>query len=380
MGDFFAVVFVILAVMGFAAFRKEFTGRPMSWWWLLLGVTAAAAGTRVVSYFALSGQIHAASWTPSAELGHVSIAWYLNTLSRFSAVTLSAVAMVNVVAGVATVAGVFLLSSMLFPGLLPALMAGLFAVAWPAHLALSGSVTVMVPFVMFLVWTSLCQLVYVRQGDIRVHLLAAMFFLFAVFARPEGVVLAAPLLLVSWLKLPWRDWLKPAFFVPVAAEAAVVAIRLATIGGGPQYTDSFLGSEVEWGAFISNLGAWLFDWSRVPLAAMLLWAVGMAARPWRRLRTETALMALWFLLGVAVYYHVSMVDTYQGGRVSLIFMAPLAFLTAAAGELLGRWNHRGKWWAVAVLAAWLALSPLIHLKSMGEDYRAVYETNFLTEA
>lgn len=381
MGDFFIVLFVIFTVMGFGGFKKEFSGRPLTWWWVLLGVITMALGARIVSFFLLSGEIHAAPWTPSTELGHVSVAWYLNTVSRFAAVTLDVVAMLNVLAGTATVLGVYLLSSMLFPGILPSFLAGLFTLTWPAHLALSAGVSVMVPFAMFLVWALLCQLVYVRQRDMAVHMLGVLFFLSAVFGRPEGIVIAAALMVVPFVKVPWREWLAPHFWVPVGLEVAIMAIRAATLGSGPEYPDSFLSLTVEWRAFINNLGVWLFNWSRMPLAAMVLWAVGLAARPWKRLRSETILMAVWFVLGVAVYYHVSMVDDLQGGRVSLVFLAPLAFFTASAGEFLARMRPRVRWCAVGVVTLWLAISPLMHHTSIRKEYKAEkYETNFLLEA
>jgi len=380
MGDFFIVLFAIMAFLALALFKQQFSSRSMAWWWLMVSVVAVALIVRALVYLLGAEGQHAAVWTPAAELPHVSVAWYLNTIGRFSLVTLKTVTMLNLVVGLVTVVGVYLLFSMLFEGLLlPPFVAALFVAASPAHAALSCTVTVMVPLVALLVWMMVAQLLYVRTGNIKAHLLAAACCLFAVFARPEAVVLIVPLLAYPFLMVQRSNWLKPAFFVPVLLELLVVAARVSTLHLAPDYPDGFLKPGFSAAALFNNTGVWLFAFTRVSFAAMLLWAVGIAARPWKRDLGTSVIMLAWFLLGLAVYYHVDMTQTFLGGRVSLFFLPVFAFLAAHGSAFLASMEHRQRRWAIAVVIVYLLLSPLIHSRAMVQDYKAVYESNYLVE-
>jgi hypothetical protein len=379
-GDFFVILLLVLLGVALPGFRKALAGRPLAWWWLLAGVTAAAAAARVVALLAGLEAQHPAAWTASSELPHVSIAWYLNLLGRFSVVTLTSISILNVVGGVLTVAGIYVAVSCLSEGLLPPFVAALFVAASPAHVALSASVAATVPLLAFLVWMFACKLLFLRRMDIRMHLLASGLCLFALFARPEAIVFVIPLILFPLAKVERKQWLKPALWIPCLVELGLVAVRAATLPGGPDYPDRFLSCDVALEAFLSNASVWLVGFSRVSFGAMLLWILGLVGQPWKRDLPATIAMALLFLLGLAVYYHVDLSESFQGGRVSLIFLLPLAFLTGEGARYLANLNHPRRGWAVAFLILWLLAGPLIHAKAVAQDYKAVYDTNFMIEA
>lgn len=379
-GDFFFVLLLIAFFAALGAFKMEFASRSMQWWWGLVGVGAYAFAVRLVLFFVFSEHVDAAAWAPSSELPHVSIAWYLNTVGRFSAMSLTLISLLNLIAGVAAVVGVYMLLSFMFEGTIAPVMGALFVASWPAHAALSCSLTVMTPFATLLIWSALAQFLYLRTRDVRAHLLGAALTLFAVFARPEAWVLVLPLLVHPFFAVERKAWTKVSFFGPIALQLLAVAARLATLTAAPDSPDAFLTTTIAPVAFFNNVGVWLFGLGRMPFAAVVLWAVGIASKPWKRDLRGAVLMLAWFLLGLGIYYHVDLTGTLQGGRVSLFFAAPLAWLVASGTEFIMSLKHRRKSWALAVLALWLLLAPVIHMRALEQDYRATYDANFLMEA
>ena len=380
MGDLFVVLLAVAAFLALSAFRQYFGSRPMAWWWLLLGCGVVAVAVRTTVYLLGLGVEHSGVWTPSAELPHVSTAWYLNMVSRFSLVTLKTVTVVNILFGVGTVVGVFVVASIFFEGLLAPLVAGLFVATLPAHAALSCSITTMIPLVFFLVWLLVGKALFSVTGNIRAHLFAAACTLFAVFARPEALVLVLPAVIYPFLAMKRAEWLKAGFLVPLALETTVIAVRIATLHLAPDYPDRFLSLELDVRALFNNLGVWVFSFGRMPFVAMLLWAVGIAARPWRTNLGASLVLGAWFLLAIAVYFHVDLSETFQGGRVSLVLVPVLALLAAQGGAALSAMKHKQRRWAIALVIVWLLLVPLIHSRALMQDYKAVYDTNYLVEA
>ena len=204
--------------------------------------------------------------------------------------------------------------------------------------------------------------------------------LFALFARPEGLVLALPALALV-PTLATREQLRRLdCWGPLVAQVVVLAARGITIGHGPEQVDPFLSWQVDWAAIHANIGNWLIGFGRVSFAAMLFWAMGIAARPWKSERALSLVMAGWFLLGVAVYFHVDMTTSFQGGRVALYFLLPLAWLAGHGARFLVGLKHTQKWWLLVLLVLWLLFSPLIHRSAVDRDFKATYRHNFLIEA
>ncbi len=380
LGDFFLLLLLAGVVLAAPAFRKVFAGRTIGWWWLLVGVGLLAVGLRVLFFVAWGEDQSHAVWTPSADLPHVSLAWFLNTISRFFVVTLNLVTMLNIAAGALTVVGIFLMCSLAFPGLLAPALAALFVATLPAHVALSASVTVMIPFSALLVWTFVTLSVYERTGSAPAHFLAALLGVFTLFARPEALVFVVPLMLFYAARVRPRDWLKPTFFAPFLFLAAALVIRCLTLSDAPSSGERILSWEVEVGGMFNNLGVWFFDLGRVPLVGMLLWAAGIAARPWRRDLAGSLVVGCWLLLGFAVYFHVDLTDTFQGGRAFLFFVPPLAWLAASGATMLNSLSRGKRVWATILVVIWLLATPFIHYSAVRQDYKALdYATNFLRE-
>lgn len=380
LGDFFLLLLLAALVLAAPAFRKVFSGRTIGWWWMLVGVGVLAVALRVLFFVAWGEDQSHAVWTPSADLPHVSLAWFLNTISRFFVVTLNLVTMLNIVAGAMTVVGVYLLCSLTFEGRLAPALGALFVATLPAHVALSASVTVMIPFSALLVWTVVTLSVYERTGSGPAHFLAALLSLFALFARPEAVVFVVPLVLLYVTRMRPKEWLKPTFFAPFLLLVAALVVRCVSLPHAPSSGERILSFEVELGGMFNNLGVWFFDFGRVPFVGMLLWAAGIAARPWRRDLRWTLTVGAWLLLGFAVYYHVDLTDTFQGGRAFLFFVPPLAWLCASGATLLQGLSRGKRVWATIVVIIWLLAAPFIHYSAVRQDYKALdYATNFLRE-
>lgn len=379
LGDFLALVLLAALAAGAGAVRKAFAGRSLAWWWGFVGVVTAALGLRIVAFLVLPGGDLSGVWVPSSELPHVSAAWYLGIAGRFTTVSLEGVAVLNVVLGTLTVAAIFAVASLAMPGVAGPVAAGLAAATFPGHVAVSASISVMVPLVAFSVMTLLAILVHARTQEWRAGWLSAALFLFTVFMRPEAVALAIPLLAAAFLAVSVREWRRPAFFVPVAFMAAIVAARFASLPSAPEFAGEFLSWSVEPVALVSNLHHWWLAPSRVPPVLWLLVVAGIAGRPWRQDRAVFAAAVLWIVLAVAVWFHVDMTGTYRGGRVSLALLPPLALLAGFGAERILRLGHPRRGWLLAVLLAWLLLAPAIHWSVLSLDYKAVFEGNFILE-
>jgi hypothetical protein len=379
-GDFFVVLLLIALFVGLPGFRGVFVGRSLTWWWALLGIVAYAFAVRLIAAYSLHGDDPSVIWSPSSELPHSSVAWFLNTLGRFLVVGTGTVAAINLVIATLTVVGVYLLVTLLVPGIWPAIVAGLLVASAPMHVALSGTITVMIPFVGLLTAAALAGVTYTSTGDGRVHWLGATFFLFAVFARPEALVLTLPVLALVPILASREQLRRVDCWGPLLAQVVVLAVRGATIGMGPEQVDPFLSWQVDWGTLHSNVGNWLIGFGRVSFAAMLFWAMGIAARPWKSERALSVVMAAWLLLGIAVYFHVDMTASFQGGRVALYFLLPLAWLAAHGARFLVGLKHTQRWWLLVLLLMWLLFTPLIHRSAVDRDFKATYRHNFLIEA
>lgn len=379
-GDFCVVLLLIALFVGLPGFRGIFTNRGLAWWWAFLGIVAYGFAVRVVVAYYLHGDDPSVAWSASSELPHSSMAWILNTLGRFVAVGTGTVAALNLVMATVTVAGIYLLVTLLIPGLWPALCAALFVASAPMHVALAGTITVMIPFVGLLTAAALAGVAYVSTGDGRVHWLGAALFLFAVFARPEGMVLALPVLALVPVLASKEQLRKLDCWGPLLAQVVVLALRAATVGMGPEQVDPFLSWDVDWASIHANIGNWLIGFGRVSFAAMIFWAMGIAARPWRTERALSVVMAAWVLLGIIVYFHVDMTSSYQGGRVALYFLLPSAWLAGHGARFLVGLKHTQRWWLMVLLLLWLFFSPLIHRDAVDRDYKATYRHNFIIEA
>ncbi len=379
-GDFFVVLLIFALVLGVPRLGRSFSGRPLSWWWSLLAVVAYAFLVRGVVAYMVHGDEQSVLWSPSSQLAHSSVAWILGTLGRFVPVSTGLVAMFNLLFAVLTVLCLFLVLSLLVPGNWPALVGAMVVASAPMHVTLASTITVMIPFVMFLSGALLCLVAYARDGDVRVYWLGNAALLFAVFARPEGVLLVLPLVALTPLLVAPASLRKASFLVPFAAQLGILTVRLATIGSGPDYGDPFLSWQVDFAAFHANVGNWLFGFGRVSFAAMVFWAMGVAARPWRRDLRLTVVMAVWLILGIVVYYHVDMTNGFQGGRVALYCLVPLAWVAAWGGYFLVNLGHTQRWWVMVLLLLWLLLTPLIHRTAIDRDFKATYRQNFLIEA
>jgi hypothetical protein len=379
-GDLLVVLLIVALFLGIPSLRKAFSGRPLAWWWGMLGIFVYAFVVRLVIHGAATEGLPDAAWTPSGGVVHSSVAWYLTTIGRFMPMSMTTVAVINLVFGVLTVLAIYLLVSLLVDGVWPPVVAALFAASSPMHAALSGTITVMVPFLFFVTAAALCVAVYARTMEARAHLLAVAWLGFAVFARPEGIVLVLPVLALPFLLTPRDSWTRIHFWGPILLGLGVVLARALTLPSAPDFSDAFLVAAIDWGTFHSNVGIWLFGFSRVSFGAMLFWAMGVATRPWKRDLGLTLCMAGWLLLGIAVYFHVDMTATFQGGRVALYFLVPFAWLAALGTRFLTSLKHTQRWWILTLLLLWLLFSPLIHRDAIAHDYQAVFQANFLLEA
>ena len=379
-GDFFVVLLLIALFVGVPGFMGIFANRRLSWWWAFLGVVAYGFAVRVFVAYVLQGDDASVAWSPSSDLPHSSIAWFLNTLGRFFPVDTGTVAALNLSIATLTVAGIYLLVGLLVPGLWPAVVAALVVASAPAHVALAGSITVMVPFLGLLTAAALAGVAYTVTNDGRVHWLGAVFFLFAVFARPEGLVLTLPLLALTPVLLTRERLRHRDSWGPLLAQVVVLVVRAATLGRGPDQVDPFLVWQIDWGTIHANVGNWLIGFGRVSFAAMIFWAMGIAARPWKTERGLSLVMGAWLLLGIAMYYHVDMTGSFQGGRVALYFMVPLAWLAGQGAGFLVKLQHTQRWWLLGLLLLWLIFTPLIHRSAIDRDFKATYGHNFLIEA
>lgn len=379
LGDLLLLVLLVAAVAGAPSFRRAFAGRSLGWWWGLVGVATTALAVRIVAFFALPGGDLTGVWVPSAELPHVSAAWYLGTAGRFATVSLEGVAVLNVVLGALAAVGVYGIASLAMPGVAAPLTAGLVAATFPGHVAVSASISLMVPLVTFAVYALLALMVYVRTREPWAYLFAAALFLFTMFMRPEAIGVAAALLAVPLLGVPWKEWARPSFFGPLAAMVAMMAVRLATLPSAPQFEGEFLSWTVEPGALLGNLRHWWLAPSRVPLVVPVLAVLGLVGRPWREDRALFVALSLWLVVAVAVWFHVDMSQTFRGGRVSLALLPPLALLAGFGTLWLMRLEHPRRGWLVALFIAWLLLAPAIHWKVLALDYKAVFEGNFMLE-
>ncbi len=380
LGDLFVVLLLIALFVGLPGFKGVFVKRRLAWWWALLGVVSYGFAVRIIVAYFVHGDDPSVIWSPSSELPHSSVAWFLNTLGRFFVVGTGTVAALNLVIATMTVAGIYLLLTLLIPGIWPALIGALVIATAPMHVALAGTITVMVPFLGLLTAAALAGVAYAKTGDGRVHWLGAALFLFAVFARPEGMVLALPVLALVPVLASRKQLRRLDCWGPLAVQVAVLVARGATIGMGPEQVDPFLTLSVEWGTIHANIGNWLVGFGRVSFAAMIFWAMGVAARPWRKERGLFAVMAAWLLLGIAVYYHVDMTSSFQGGRVALYCLVPLAWLAGHGASFLVALKHTQRWWLLVLLILWLLFSPLIHRQAVERDFKATYRHNFLIEA
>lgn len=379
-GDFLVVLLVIALFVGLPGFGGLFAGRRLSWWWAFLGVVAYGFAVRVIVAHLLQGDDASVAWSSSSDLPHSSVAWFLNTLGRFFPVDTGVVAALNLGMSSLTVAGIYLLVSLLVPGLWPAVVAGMVVASAPAHIALAGSITVMVPFLGLLTLAALANVAYTVTKDGRVHWLGTVLFLFAVFARPEGLLLALPTMALVPALLPRERLMRRDSWGPLVAQVIILLVRAGTLGNGPEQLDIFLSWQVDWGTIHANVGTWLVGFGRVSFAAMIFWAMGVAARPWKKEGALAIVMGAWLLLGVVVYYHVDMTGSFQGGRVALYFLVPLAWLAGQGARFLVSLQHTQRWWLLVLLLLWLLFTPLIHRSAINRDFKATFSHNFLIEA
>ena len=232
----------------------------------------------------------------------------------------------------------------------------------------------------FLVWFAVFVVAFGLSGDLKMHLAAVMVGVFAMFARPEALVLLVPLMLWPFAKRPLGQWRKVAFWIPVSGLIAAMAVRVATLRLAPDSPDSFLTWAVDWSSLHQNLGTWIFGLSRVSFALLLLIAMGIAAKPWRKDVFRFGLFAAWFLVAFVIYFHVDQTEAFQGGRLSLVMLPPMAYMAGEGAGLLVNLKHRQRWWALAIVVIWLLATPVLHWNTMQRDYKATYQQNFLFEA
>ncbi len=379
MGDFFVLMLLVALGAGAGALRRTFAGRSLGWWWGLVGVTALALGLRIAAFLVLPGGELNGVWVPADELPHVSAAWYLGTMARFTTVSLEGVAVLNVVLGALTAAGTFAVASLAMPGTLGPLAAGLVVATLPGHVAVSASISPMIPLVAFSVMTLLALVVHARTREWGAHWMAAALFLFTVFMRPEAPVLGLALLGVSFVAVPVREWRRPSFFVPTVVMLAVAGIRVGTLSSAPPFEGEFLAWSVDPAAPFANLLHWWLAPARIPLVVPVLVVLGLACRPWREDRALFVVSVLWLAVAAVVWFHVDMTGTYRGGRVSLALLPPLALLAGWGVEWILRLRHPRRGWLVALFVAWLVLAPAMHWGGLAVDYKAVFEGNFMLE-
>lgn len=379
-GDFLLVLLVVAVFMGAGAFVKSLGGLALRDWWVLVAVGAYALAVRGLYYALVAEHFADAVWTSSGELPHVSAAWFLNTLNRFVVVNLDLVALLNVALGTLTVVAVFLLFRLMFEGLISATLAALFVAGFPAHVALSGTATLMVPFCALLALLALVQMVYEKSGDGRILFLSGLLALVTLFLRPEALLIVPVLVVMPFVRKRGMALPRYQLIGYLAAQAALVFLRVWSLRSGPPQLDPFLTWQVDIAAFYHNFGVWFVNLGRTPLIVMLLWAIGLAARPWKRDRWTTAIMAWWLLAGYVLYFHVDMTQSHQGGRVLMTLLVPLAWLVAWAGHLLVALSEKRRRWALVLVVVWLLLAPAIHYQAVTHAFKAVYSDSFIVEA
>ena len=380
LGDFLLVLLVVALFLAGAAVAAAFSDFSLKDWWLLVAVVAYALLVRILYYVLAGEQAAEAVWTPASELPHISAAWFLNTLHRFVVVNLDLVALIHVGLGTLTVVAVFLSMRLLFEGALAACLAALFVASFPAHIALSATATLMIPFCALLALLLLVQLVYEKTRDPRVLFLSGLLVFVALFMRPESLLFVPPLVILPFV----RKGSKPAGLKQLASFLAccaiLVALRIWSLSAGPASPDPFLSWDLSVAACFHNFGVWFVNLGRTPLIAMVLWAAGLATRPWRRDPWLFGIMAWWLVAGYALYFHVDMTESLQGGRLVLAFMVPLAYLVAWGATLLQKLSDKRRRWALVLTVLWLLLSPAFHYSALTYNFKAVYEDSFLVEA
>jgi len=309
----------------------------------------------------------------------LSPTWYLGTFDALFSMTMRSVSLLNVVAGTLTVAALFGLFSLTFPGLIAPLVATLLVATAPAHVAVSASLTSLLPMLAFLVFTCLAMAVFRSRPGLTVHLLVFMVGTFALFTRPEapGLVLLIMCHHAALSRAHWRRW---SFALPFLLLLALALFRLCALDFAGPHADAFLSWELDLGALALNSRMALLGLPRVPLVAMVLWAVGLAARPWRTDPAGFALMTAWLAGAILFYFHVDLSQSLQLMRISIVMLVPLAWLGGHAAGLALKLPTPQNRWALALILAWLLLSPLIHQRSIERDYPIRFQSDYLTEA